>query len=363
MTMRRAFSLGLAAAFLSSGVLWAQAPVPDQEYQPRAESRAKQVEAQRKSELVQPGNNASVWRNVQSGASNFTTVEGRETEVLIQPPARYPGQEDVSTAGEAWRLFRNGPVTFYGGALVVFALVVLLAFYFWKGAVKVHEPPTGRLMHRFGIVERTVHWSTAISFCALGLSGLTMLFGKQLLLPLIGYTVFAWLAQAAKWLHNFIAPLFIVSVIGMVLLFAWDNIPRLYDLRWFGRAWAFMTRGEHVPTGRFNAGEKGWFWFGVVGLSIAVSWSGLILLFPNFDQTRAVMQDAWVVHAIAALFYIALAFAHIYLGTIGVEGAYEGMRTGYVDEAWAKEHHEYWYDEVKARENAPRGDVRVEART
>ena len=361
MIMKRLFSLGLTAAFLSSGVLWAQSLVQGQEYQPQAESPEEQIEAQQKSQVMQPGNNAPVWRNIQSGAANFTTVEGREAEVLIQPPARFPGQENVSTAGEAWRLFRNGPVTFYGGALVVLTLVAILAFYLWKGPVKVHERPTGRLMHRFGIVERTVHWSTAISFCVLGLSGLTMLFGKHVLLPIMGYTLFAWLAAAAKALHNFIAPLFIVSVIAMIVLFAWDNIPRLYDLRWFARAWAVMTRGEHVPTGRFNAGEKGWFWFGVVGLSIVVSWSGLILLFPNFDQTRAVMQDAWVVHAIAALVYIALSFGHIYLGTIGLEGSYGAMRTGYVDEAWAKEHHEYWYNDVKSDKRAPRDAVRAEA--
>jgi formate dehydrogenase subunit gamma len=265
--------------------------------------------------------------------------------VLIQPPAQFPGQEVSSTAGEAWRQFRNGPVTFYGGALVLAIVVAILGFYAWKGPVKLRGRPTGRLIYRFNALERAVHWSTAISFCVLGLSGLLMLFGKHLLLPLIGYTVFAWLNMIAKNLHNFIAPLFIVSILATIALFLRDNLPRLYDLRWFARAWAVMTRGEHVPTGRFNAGEKGWFWFGVVGLSIAVTWSGLVLLFPNFEQTRAVMQDAWAVHAIAALVYIALSLGHIYLGTIGLQGSYRAMRTGYVDETWAKEHHEFWYDE------------------
>jgi formate dehydrogenase subunit gamma len=353
MIMKRLFSVCLAAAFLSSaGVLCAQSSPQTQVYQPQEETREEQIEAQQKSQVLQPGNNAPVWRQIQSGTPNFTTVEGREANVLIQPPARYPGQHNVSTAGEAWRLFRNGPVTFYGGALVVLTLAAILVFYVWKGPVRVHEPPTGRLMHRFDVIERTVHWTTAISFCVLAVTGLTMFFGKHVLLPLTGYTLFGWLAGAFKVLHNFIAPIFIVSVTAMVLLFAWDNIPRLYDLRWFARVWAIMTRGAHVPTGRFNAGEKGWFWFGVVGLSIAVTWSGLVLLFPNFDQTRAVMQDAWVVHAVAALLYIALSFGHIYLGTIGLEGSYAAMRTGYVDEAWAKEHHEYWYDDVKAGRRA-----------
>jgi formate dehydrogenase subunit gamma len=337
--------IGVALGLFFSAAGWAQTP------------EQVEIRAQQERQITQPGNNAPVWRDVQSGEPNRTDVQGRETNVLIQPPARFIGQEVKVTAGEAWRQFRNGPVTFYGGGLVVLVLLAILGFYAWKGAVKVHERPTGRLIHRFSRLEQAVHWSTAISFCVLGLSGLIMLFGKHLLLPVIGYTLFAWLTLAAKNLHNFIAPLFIVTVLAMVALFIKDNFPRLYDLRWFARAWAVMARGEHVPTGRFNAGEKGWFWFGVVGLSIIVSWSGLVLLFPNFDQTRAVMQDAWVVHASAALVYIAISLGHIYLGTIGLEGSYQAMRTGYVDESWAKEHHEYWYREVKSRVARPPRDA------
>ncbi len=313
------------------------------------------IKEQQQRQVQQPGNNAPVWREVQSGAPNFTSLPGRETNVLIQPPARFPGQDAVTTAGEAWRQFRNGPVTFYGGWLVVLVAIAILAFYFAKGPVKLHERPSGRLIHRFSTVEQVVHWSTAISFCVLGLSGLIMLFGKYVLLPVIGYTLFGWLTALSKNLHNFIAPLFIVSVLAMIVLFIRDNLPRAYDLRWLARAWAVMARGEHVPTGRFNAGEKVWFWFGVIGLSIVVSWTGLILLFPNFDQTRAVMQDAWGWHAIAALVYIAISLGHIYLGTIGLEGSYAAMRTGYVDEVWAKEHHEYWYNDVKSGRRAARG--------
>jgi formate dehydrogenase subunit gamma len=343
--------LFLVLSYAFAGLAIAQQPDPQQDAVPPAQT-------QQEREVTQPGNNAPVWREVQSGVPNFTTVEGRETDVLIQPPARFPGQRVISTAGEAWRQFRNGPVTFIGGWLVVLVLAAILGFYFWKGPVKVHEKPTGRLIPRFSMVERAVHWTTAISFCLLGITGLIMFFGKHLLLPLLGYTLFAWLATAAKFFHNFIAPLFIVSVLAMIVLFIKDNFPRLYDLRWFARAWAVMARSEHVPTGRFNAGEKGWFWFGVVGLSIVVSWTGVVLLFPNFDQTRAVMQDAWNWHASAALLYIALALGHIYLGTIGLEGSYQAMRSGEVDEAWAKEHHEYWYNKVKSGERGgPRGAV------
>lgn len=322
---------------------------------PQSQPRQNEIQAQQQRELTQPGNNAPVWRNVQSGAPNYTSIQGRETDVLIQPPARFPGQSRVSTAGEAWREFRNGPVTFIGGWGLVVVMAIILGLYAWKGPVKLHERPSGRLMRRFSAFEMTVHWSAAISFCILGLSGLIMLFGKYVLLPVLGYTVFAWLTQLGKNLHNFIAPLFIVSAAVMVLMWLRDNLFRSYDWRWFARAWAFFARGEETPSGRFNAGEKAWFWIGVLLLSVVMSWSGLVLLFPNFNQTRALMQDAWIWHACAAMIYIALALGHIYMGTIGVKGTYGNMRHGYTDETWAKEHHRYWYEDVKSGRRAAAG--------
>jgi formate dehydrogenase subunit gamma len=296
-----------------------------------------EVQQQQQRQMTQPGNNAPVWREVRKeGQEHYTSIKGRETGVLVQ------------SAGETWRRIRNGPVTFYGGLLVSLVTLAILAFYFWKGPVKLHERPTGRLIRRFSSMEQVVHWTAAISFCVLGISGLIMLFGKHILLPLIGYTLFAWLTMLGKNLHNFIAPFFMLAVIVMIFMWLRDNLPRSYDWQWFSKAWAFFARGEHIPSGRFNAGEKVWFWLGVIGLSIAVSWSGVILLFPNFDQTRAVMQEAWIWHACAALVYIAVSLGHIYMGTIGVEGAYGNMRNGYTDETWAKEHHSIWYDEVRS---------------
>jgi formate dehydrogenase subunit gamma len=328
--MRR---LGLALV-LSLFASWAaaQAPAPEDA-----------TKAQQERQVTQPGNNAPVWREVRKEGSteNYTSIKGRETNVLVQ------------SAGNTWRQIRNGPVTFYGGGFIVFVLLVIAGLYFAKGPIKLHEARSGRMLPRFSDWERVVHWSVAISFCVLGLSGLIMLFGKHLLLPVIGYTLFAWLSYLGKNLHNFVAPFFIVSVLIMAFMWARDNIWRAYDWSWFGKMWAFATRGAHVPSGRFNAGEKAWFWGGVVLLSIVMAWSGLILLFPNFDQTRSTMQWAWIWHASAAVLYIVGALGHIYMGTIGVEGAYQNMREGVTDETWAKEHHRYWYDEVKSGRRQP----------
>jgi formate dehydrogenase subunit gamma len=351
--MKHLSRLCLALLLGISGAALAQQSVA-----PKDDGPATREEAQQQRQVTQPGNNAPVWREVQSGTPNYTSLPGRERGVLIQPPARFLGQDNRTTAGEAWRQFRNGPMTFYGGWLVLLALIAIAALYFTKGAVKLHDAPTGRKLLRFTPSERIVHWSVAISFCILGISGLIMLFGKYILLPVIGYTLFGWLGNLSKNLHNFVAPFFMVSVLVMVAIWIRDNLPKSYDFKWFSGAWAFFTRGKHIASGRFNAGEKAWFWIGVVALSVVVSWSGLILLFPNFDQTRATMQDAWIWHASAALLYIAMSLGHIYMGTIGVEGAYGNMREGYTDETWAKEHHEYWYNEVKSGQSrAPGGAV------
>ena len=304
---------------------------------------------QQKRSVDQPGNNAPVWRDVRSGnPNNYTSVPGREAAVLVQRQARFPGQDNMTTAGEAWRKFRNGPITFYGGWLVVLVCAIIAAIYFTQGPIKLHDKPTGRMIERFSLAERWAHWVMGISFCVLGVSGLIMLFGKHVLLPIFGYTLFSWLSSLAKNLHNFVAPLFIVSLLVFIVMYLKDNLPEKGDGTWLANSWKFFLGGMHLPSGRFNAGEKVWFWVGVVALCLIVSVSGLILLFPNFDQLRSTMQQASVVHAIAAVLVIGFSLGHIYMGTIGVEGAYGNMRDGVTDETWAKEHHDLWYDDVKS---------------
>ena len=305
------------------------------------------AKAQAERAVTQPGNNAPVWRDVKSGEQNRTGLPGRELGVLIQPQLRFPGQKAFATAGEAWRNFHNGPLVFYGGWLLIVAALAILAYYLVKGTMKLKHAPTGRLIERFNSLERIAHWSTAISFVILALSGLTILFGKFVLLPVTGYTLFAWLSALAKNLHNFVGPYFILSLLLTFVLFVRDNFWHPSDAKWIANAGGLLS-GNEVPSGRFNFGEKGWFWIGVVLLGVIMSVTGLIMLFPNFDQLRETMQQANVIHVIGAVVFIALSFAHIYLGTIGMEGAYQSMRSGYVDEAWAKEHHELWYNDVKA---------------
>jgi len=274
------------------------------------------------------------WADVEQKAQ-YASVAGRETNVLIED------------AGREWRVLRNGPLTFYGGIAILVVPTMLFLFFVTKGQIKLQGQPTGRLIERFNSAERVAHWTMALSFVALALTGLALLFGKYVLMPLLGASAFSGIADAAKVIHNFVGPLFMFSLVVFIVLYIRDNIWRAYDMAWIGK-FGGMLSGEHVPSGRFNAGEKVWFWIGVVFLGIVISVSGAILLFPNWNTSREIMGGANLVHAAVGCLFIAMSFAHIYLGTVGMAGAYKAMREGTVDEEWAKEHHEIWYDEVKA---------------
>ena len=301
---------------------------------------------------VQPGNNSPMWRDVKSGVTGYSSLPYAESGNLIQGQVQYPGSKFTS-AGEAWRQVRNNWIVPYGGALVIISILALAIFWFARGPIG-HHPAVGgggRRIERFTPFERAAHWTNAIAFVVLGISGIVMAFGKFFLLPVIGQVLFGYFTYLMKNLHNFFGPLFAVSLLIVIITFIKDEFPRRGDMNWLLKAGGvFSKSGNEPPTHRFNAGEKVVFWLGVVLLGIIVVGSGLVLdkVVPNMDYVRATMQQAHMIHAAAAVFMICLIGFHIYLGTVGVRGAYRTMRDGYVDEAWAQEHHGYWYDDIKA---------------
>jgi len=298
----------------------------------------------------QPLNNAPFWRAVRESGheQGVTTVTGRETGTLIQSFTQYPGSR-VTNAGEAWRQVRNLWIIPYGGSLLVIVAVAIALYYFTKGSIKVHEPETGRKIERFTYFERAAHWTNATAFVVLAISGIVMAFGKFFLLPLIGSALFGWLTYALKNLHNFAGPLFAVSLTVVFFTFLRDSLPGRGDLTWLVKGGGLLG-GKTPPAGRFNAGEKIVFWGGVLFLGVIVVASGLVMdrVLPGIDYTRSTMHIANMVHGVSTVLMMALFLGHIYIGTIGMDGAYRAMKTGYVDEAWAKEHHEYWYEDIRA---------------
>ena len=261
--------------------------------------------------------------------------------VLIQP------------AGRTWDYFHQVVLRWIGAIAIVGTLAALAVAYFFLGRMRIAAGRSGRTVLRFKAFERGAHWLTAVSFVVLGITGLNITFGKALLLPLIGPDAFSALSEYAKYAHNFVSFAFMLGLALIGIIFIKDNIPDKTDIQWFKQGGGFI-KSKHAPARRFNAGEKLVFW-GALGAGAAVSVSGFVLLFPFYVTNIFGMQIAQVVHSVIAILFIALILGHIYIGTLGMEGAFEAMWTGEVDYNWAKEHHDLWLEEELAKDHGGPG--------
>lgn len=269
---------------------------------------------------------------------------------LLEAAPRIEGRIDIvdpraatliQPAGRKWVYFREVQLHWLGGIVILGMLALLALAYLVLGRMRIAAGRSGRKIVRFSPLERFCHWLTAVSFVLLGLTGLNITFGRQLLLTTMGPDAFSAWSQWAKYIHNFVSFAFVAGLILIVRLWLKDNILRPVDLEWVKQGGGFV-KSKHAPAGRFNAGEKAVFWSALL-LGLALIVSGLYLLFPFYLTNIAGMQTAEVVHAVVAMLFVALILAHIYIGTLGMEGAFEAMGTGEVDENWAKEHHDQWY--------------------
>lgn len=312
----------------------------------------KQNNAQRN--RVQPGNNAPMWRGVAGGIEGYSSLpksQAPEAGVLIQGPVQYPGSR-MTTAGEAWRQVRNNWIIPYGGALFLIALGALALLYLVRGPIGHSDTEAGGArIERFTAFERSAHWANAIAFVILAVSGIVMAFGRFFLLPVLGLTLNGWLAYVLKNLHNFAGPVFAVSLVIIIVAFIRDNLPQRGDLKWLLKMGGTLTKnGQELPSHRFNAGEKVVFWLGTFLFGIIAVGSGLVMdhLIPGVVYDRQTMQVTHMIHSVAAILMMSVLALHIYLGTVGVRGAYRAMRNGYVGDEWAREHHAYWYEDIRA---------------
>jgi formate dehydrogenase subunit gamma len=268
------------------------------------------------------------------------TIPDRKERVLIQPE------------GRTWRYFHEIVLRWFGTIVILLTVIALAAAYMILGPIRLEFGRSGRKVPRFSPFERFVHWTTAVSFIVLGITGLNLTFGKKLLLPLMEPGSFSRFSEAAKYLHDFMAFPFMFGLALMAALWLKDNVFEPIDWEWLRQGGGFIKR-RHPPARRFNAGEKLVFWLALAA-GAAVAASGLLLLFPFYLTNIAGMQIAQVMHSVIAMLFIALILGHIYIGTIGMEGAFEAMWTGEVDLNWAKEHHRQWLEEkITERTDAP----------
>jgi formate dehydrogenase subunit gamma len=252
-------------------------------------------------------------------------------------------------AGRDWRHFHQVTLPWIGAIAVLGMLAVLVLFYLIRGMVRIEAGRSGRTIVRFNALERFVHWMTAVCFVILAISGLNITFGKDLLLPLIGPEAFTGWSQWAKYAHNYLSFPFTIGVVLIFLMWIAGNVPTREDVEWLKQGGGIIGN-EHPPARRFNAGQKMIYWIVVLGGS-AVAITGYLLMFPFWGTSIVGMQTAQVIHGIVGVLFVAAMLGHIYIGTIGMEGAFEAMGTGTVDENWAKQHHSHWLEEEKAKGN------------
>ncbi len=250
----------------------------------------------------------------------------------------------INEDGQKWRNFRMGKLVPYGAYLLGGVLLVLALFRLIRGKIKIKSGRSGKKILRFSPFQRFVHWSVAILFVILGITGILLTFGKSGLVPIIGSKAFGTIAGFGKLLHDYLGPVFGIMLLVMLFTFIKGNFGNWTDVKWFFKGGGMF--GKHASAGRYNAGEKAWFWLAILAGAVVVV-SGLVLDFPFFDQTRSDIELSHRVHAIGSIGLLAVSFGHIFMGTVAMEGAYEPMRTGYCDENWAKEHHDLWYADLE----------------
>lgn len=305
-----------------------------------------------------------LWRALRYGKADVSVSAGGDVAKVL-----------VQDGGMRWYAFRQGPLAVYGGYLLIGTIVALALFYLLRGRIRIDEPATGRTVLRFQAIERFAHWVLAGSFILLGVTGLLVLFGRFAIVPVFGKEANALILTTSKFVHNNFAWPFMLALVAVFVMWVWHNIPDRTDLTWFAQAGGIIGK-KHPPAKKFNAGQKIIFW-SVIVLGGSISMSGLSLLFPFelplFAKTFAILNDigapgwigmaplptelapqeemqlaqAW--HAIVGFVLMAIIIAHIYIGSVGMEGAFDAMGTGEVDEAWAHQHHSLWLDEVKSK--------------
>jgi formate dehydrogenase subunit gamma len=254
-------------------------------------------------------------------------------------------------AGREWREFRTVTLKWIGGVVILGILALLTIYYLWHGAMRIEAGRSGRKILRFKVFERFVHWLTGVAFVILGLTGLNITFGRSLLLPWMGPQAFSEWTEWGKFAHNYISFAFTTGVVLMFFIWVVRNLPTRADIAWF-KSGGGMFGGEEPPAHKFNGGEKLIFWISMFGGG-AVAVSGYVLLFPFYGTDITSMELAQIVHSTVAMLFVAAMFVHFYMGTIGVEGAFEAMADGNVDVNWAKERHRLWYDEEMQPGAAP----------
>ena len=271
----------------------------------------------------------------------------RQNNLPLQSQVDSGGAGAIYTDGMTWLKFRDTQLMPYIAYGLGGTLLAIILFWLIRRSVKYPGGESGNNLSRTTLYERIIHWTMAGNFILLAITGFAVMYGRPVLIPLIGVETYAQIAVVSKTLHNYFGLIFPVSILLMFFQFVRRNIYEKGDLTWLAKGGGFFSK-SHPSAGFFNMGEKMLFWL-VILFGLLVSASGLVMVFQLFELSRTEMMIANSAHGVIAAAYVAIVFGHIYLSTLGVKGTLSAMTKGTVDENWAKAHHDRWYAQLRSK--------------
>jgi formate dehydrogenase subunit gamma len=203
--------------------------------------------------------------------------------------------------------------------LLILTLIpaIFLVHYILIGPKKFDH--NGTQVYYFSLFTRIIHWLAAASFSLLVLTGLMVIFGK--------FTGGGTLIMNGRLVHIVSALVFSISAVPMFLIWLKDMLPAWYDIMWFVILGGYLSKSKRpVPAGKFNGGQKIWFWLATAGGGV-MAYSGYYLwsFQANVDQLRQMA----IIHNFLGAAMTALFLVHLYMSLFAISGAVKSMITGY----------------------------------
>ena len=221
-----------------------------------------------------------------------------------------------------------------------------------------HFSHEGKKVFAFSLIERIAHGLAAISWIILVPTGIIIMWGAEL-----GGGTFV---RFCRYLHDIATIIFAISVLPM--LFAWTirMLPAVYDIRWMIIVGGYLSKKKRpVPAGKFNAGQKAWYWIAIPG-GIVMIITGAIMYFMDFKEPAVaswfgiqqidLLRYSVVIHNCLGIVCAVFFLVHIYMAAIAIHGAIWSMVTGYKEEEEVYVLHHYWYQELVKENKIPVSD-------
>jgi formate dehydrogenase subunit gamma len=203
--------------------------------------------------------------------------------------------------------------------LVIITAVPAVFFLHYLIIGAKHFDHDGEQIYFFSLFTRIIHFVAAISFSLLVMTGLMVIFGS--------YLGGGTLIRTARSIHLISAIVFVLPGLLMFIVWLKDMLPQLHDIAWMFILGGYLSKKKKpVPAGKFNAGQKMYFWFATLGGGV-MAYTGYVIwgMGAPLDTVRLYA----IIHNVLGMGILAFYLTHVYMSVFAIAGSLESMRTGY----------------------------------